>query len=92
MTTYYVATLARYVLVDATDEHEARVKGSAALWDLYADVRERLGCDVPIQIRTVRPATGEEVELMRWHNEMVARDSLTADYPPQKSLMHGDDI
>ena len=92
MTTYYVATLARYVLVEATDEREARLKGHAALCDLYADVRERLGCDVLIQIRTVRPVTGEEVELMRWHNEMVARDSLTADYPPQKSLMHGDDI
>ena len=75
MTTYLVATLARYVLVDAADEQEARAKGHAALHELYADLRERYGRDVPINILTIRPATDEEIELMRWHNEMVARET-----------------
>lgn len=75
MTIWYVATLARYVLVDAADENEARAKGRAALYDLYADVRERLGREVPIEIRTVRPATDDEVRLMGWHNAMVAREA-----------------
>lgn len=73
MTTYFVATLARYVLVDAADEAAARVAGQVALHDLYADLRERLGRDVPIEIRTVRPATDDEIELWRWHHEMLAR-------------------
>ena len=47
MTTYLVATLARYVLVDAESESEARQLGQPALHALYADVRERLGKDVP---------------------------------------------
>ena len=37
------------------------------------DLRERLGRDVPINILTVREATTEEIELMKWHNEMVAK-------------------
>jgi hypothetical protein len=40
MNTYYVATLAKYALVEAADESEARVAGHAALHDLYADVQE----------------------------------------------------
>jgi hypothetical protein len=75
MTTYLVATLARYVLVDATDEQDAIAKGRPALYDLYADVRERLGRDVPINVRTIRPATADEIELCRWHDEMVSRDA-----------------
>jgi len=74
MTTYLVATLARYVLVDAESESEARRLGQPALYDLYADVRERLGKDVPIEIRTVRPATDDEIDLWKWHHEMVARE------------------
>ena len=73
MTTYLVATLARYVLVDAESESEARRLGQPALYDMYADVRERLGKDVPIEIRTVRPATDDEIDLWKWHHEMVAR-------------------
>ena len=34
MTTYYVATLARYVLVDAESEADARERGRAALREL----------------------------------------------------------
>jgi hypothetical protein len=29
---------------------------------------------VPINIRTVRPATPEEIELWKWHNEMVGQE------------------
>jgi hypothetical protein len=74
MTTYYVASLARYVLVDAENEEQSRVLGQVALHELYADVRERLGKDVPIEIRTIRPATTDEIDLGRWHEEMVARE------------------
>lgn len=73
MTTYLVATLARYVLVDAESESVARRLGQPALHALYADVRERLGKDVPIEIRTVREATKEEIDLWNWHHEMIAR-------------------
>lgn len=75
MTTYLVATLSRYVLVEAKNEAEARRKGEPALRSLYADLREKLGHDVPIEIRTVRPATKNEIELWQWHQEMVARHS-----------------
>ena len=75
MTVYYVATLARYVLVEAADEDEARPPGQVALHDLYADVRERRGKDVRINILTVRPATDSEVELQRFHDEMMAREA-----------------
>ena len=51
-----------------------RQRGYAALYDLYADLRERLGKEVPITIHTVRLATADEIELMAWHNEMVARE------------------
>lgn len=75
MTTFYVATLARYVLVDAADETEARTRGQAALYELYTDLRERLRRDVPIEIRTIRPAKDDEIALMRWHDEMVTREA-----------------
>lgn len=75
MTTFYVATLARYVLVEADDETAARVVGHAALYDLYADLRERLGRDVPIEIRTIRPATTDEIDMMKWHRAMLAREA-----------------
>jgi hypothetical protein len=78
MTAYYVSTLARYVVVDAENETQARELGQVALHELYADVRERLGRDVPIEIHTVRPATTDEVDMTTWHNEMVARDAKKA--------------
>lgn len=61
--TYFVATVSRYVLVDAENEDEARRLGQVALHDLYADLRERMGKDVPVNIVTVRPATQDEIEL-----------------------------
>jgi len=75
MTTYLVATLARYVLVDAENETQARELGHAALHELYADMRERLGKEVPINILTIRTATSDEVEVMKWHHEKLAREA-----------------
>lgn len=72
MTTFYVATLARYVLVEAEDESAGRIAGRAALHELYADIRERLGREVPIEIRTIRPATTDEIEFCRWNEETLA--------------------
>ena len=74
MTTYLVATLARYVLVDADNEDAAGELGAPKLHELYADLRAKLGRDVPINICTVRPATEDEIELQRFHDEMVARE------------------
>ena len=67
MITYYIATLARYVLVEAEYEWEARERGYAALYEQYEDIRRRFGSGMPVEIRTVRPATEEEIEHMRWH-------------------------
>ncbi len=75
MTTYLVATLARYVLVDAESESEARRLGQPALYDLYAELRERLGRDVPIEIRTIREATQDEIDLWNWHHKMLEQES-----------------
>jgi len=74
MTKFYVATLARYVLVAAETEDQAREAGRRALYDLYADICEKFNHHVPINIRTVRPATPEEIELWKWHHEMVGRE------------------
>lgn len=75
MTTYLVATVARYVLVDAETEEHARELGSVALYDLYADLREKLGRDVPIAIHTVREATQDEIDLWTWHHKMIQREN-----------------
>ena len=74
MTTYLVPTIARYVLVDARDETEARELAMPALRELYADVRQRLGREVPIEIHTVRLATKDEIELWKWHHKMLKQD------------------
>lgn len=67
MTTYYVATLANYVLVDAANQTDARELGRAALAELTGKVTPN--------IRTIRLATGDEIELSRWHQEMLAREA-----------------
>src|SRR5262245_44682535 len=69
MATYYVATLARYVLVDADSDSEARQRGQAALRELYVVDQGRGGKNRPITITTVRLATDDEIELMRWHEK-----------------------
>ena len=71
MTTYFVATRFRYVLVDACDESEARELARPLLYELYADVRQRLDRDFPIEIHTVREATPGEIDLWKWHHEML---------------------
>jgi hypothetical protein len=75
MTMFYVAALARYVLVEAADESAARVAGQAALHELYADLREHLGRDFPLDIRTIRPATSDEIEFDCWQKAMLAREA-----------------
>ena len=74
MTAYYVATLARYVVVDAETESQARERGAAALHELYADLRARYGREVPIDIRVVRLATTDEIEMVRFHERMLANE------------------
>src|SRR4029079_16435849 len=75
MTTYYVATLARYVLVEADSEAQARERGQDALRDLYAE-DERASRSGPIRIATVRLATDDEIELMRWHAEKCSTEAV----------------
>lgn len=60
---WYVATLARYVLVQARDAAEARARGEAALGG------------TALMIRTVRLASADEIELQRWHDEQAADDT-----------------
>ena len=72
MPIYCVGTLARYVLVEAADETAAREAGVKALRELYAPE----GRVAPIEIQTIHPATDDEIELQRWHDEMVARDAV----------------
>ncbi len=67
MTTFYVATLSHYVLVDAANETDAHELGCLALVELTGNATPT--------IRTIRPATGDEIELSRWHQEMLARET-----------------
>lgn len=74
MKTWLVATLARYVLVEADDLTQARELGRRELHDLYADLRQRLGREVTIEIRTVREASDEEIDLWIWHHNMLREE------------------
>ena len=74
MSTYYVATLASYVLVDAADECEARREGATALSRMNAE----RGSNAPVHVRTVRLATDDEIELLGWHEEQVAHEARQA--------------
>jgi len=71
---YFVATVTRYVIVNAKEEADACELAKPMLHELYADIRERLGREVPINIHTVRPATNEEITQWNWHWEMVAKE------------------
>jgi hypothetical protein len=73
MTTFYVATLAKYVLVEAENEEHARELGRVGLEKLHAEVGRRLGKDPPVNILVVRPATTDEIEFCRWGEEMIAQ-------------------
>ncbi len=72
MTTYYVATLARYVLVEAENEGQALELGRVALEEQRVELRRRLDRDVPVNILVVRPATTDEIEFCRWGEELLA--------------------
>ena len=76
MTTYYVATLSSYVLVEAASEDDARCLGRVALAALFADYRG----DLNVEIRTVRPATDEEIEFWQWHRESLEGERASATY------------
>lgn len=67
MFTYYVATLANYVLVNAANEADARELGRAALVELTGNATPN--------VRTIRLATNDEIELSRWHQEMLDRET-----------------
>ncbi|OAI57941.1 hypothetical protein AYO47_00165 [Planctomyces sp. SCGC AG-212-M04] len=69
---YFVASLARYVVVDALNEDDARSKGHAALVELYAGSG---ASNHPVEIRTVRPATPDEVALCAYHAAKVAEEN-----------------
>jgi hypothetical protein len=60
---FLIGVRARYVLVDAADEADARSKGEDALRELYSHIWRK---GVPIGVTTVRPATDDEVE--RWRS------------------------
>jgi hypothetical protein len=71
-TTYLVATLARYVLVDAANEDEACRLGYIALRKMFVDEAGPFAKEVPINLDTVRPATDDEIALQRAHERNVA--------------------
>jgi len=73
MTAFYVATRARYVVVEAADEAEARRLGQPALQELHTDLGKQIGRDLPVEFHVVRPATDDEIELWRWHQELLGQ-------------------
>lgn len=73
--TYYVATRILVVLVQASDETEARGLGQAALDSLYA---KRLRRPVAATIREVRPATDDEIALDRRDQRKGRRRTVPA--------------
>jgi len=73
MTMFYVATRARYVLVEAANDTDARRLGQPALRELHAEIDQRIGRDVPVEIHVVRPATRDEIELWKWHQELLGQ-------------------
>lgn len=62
MTTYLIGARARYVLLDAENEAEARTRGEICLRDLYSQIGLQ---NVPIEVQTVRPATSDEIRFWR---------------------------
>jgi len=73
MTPFYVATRARYVVVEAANEIDARLLGQPALQELHADLGKQIGRDLPVEIHVVRPATSDEIELWQWHRELLGQ-------------------
>jgi hypothetical protein len=73
-TTFFVAMRFRYVLIDADDEQEAMEESREKFHELFADLRERLGGFLLIEIQTCRPATDEEIELWNAHCANLNRE------------------
>jgi hypothetical protein len=73
MMTYYVATLAKYVLVEAENVGQAIELGRIGLEKLHAEVGRRLGKEIAVNILVVRPTTTDEVESCRWGEEALAQ-------------------
>jgi hypothetical protein len=73
MTMFYVATRARHVVVEATDEAEARRLGLPELQKLHTRVSTSIGRNLPVEIHVVRPATDDEIELGRWNREFLGQ-------------------
>jgi hypothetical protein len=65
---YRVATLSRYVLVEAADETEARTLGNTALRELFPELMAKT------TVRSVTLATPEDIEPWRWHQDFLARE------------------
>ena len=70
---YRVATLSRYVLVEAADETEAHQLGETALRELDPELMQKT------TVRTVRPATEDEIEFWKWHQDLLARERQPTD-------------
>lgn len=64
MTTFYVATLSTYVLVNAETEDEALQVGTQ-------QIKAQFGLTAPVRI--VRKATADEIRLQAWADE-IERD------------------
>ena len=73
MTTFYVATLSQYVLVEAKDETAARAAAVPGLTARYAGFGLSPD-DIATRIRTVRPATADEIEFWQAHQTAVAQE------------------
>jgi hypothetical protein len=84
---YVAATVARYVLSEATDEMQARELATPLLYELYAGTRRKLGRDTPIQIHTVRLTTAEETALWKWHKGDDGRRMMRS-ITPSDRLIH----
>ncbi|HEY2148473.1 MAG TPA: hypothetical protein VGH32_11080 [Pirellulales bacterium] len=54
---------------------KGRGRGKAALEELYAELRQHYPA-IELDIRTVRPATLDEIEFCRSNEEALARESM----------------
>lgn len=76
MEMYYVASSVRYALIFADDEAAAWVAGHEALHQLHVELCEQTGQETPVEIRTLRPATADEMDDWIWderrHTEELA--------------------
>lgn len=79
---YFVATLSRYVLVEADDVDQARTRALPELQRLYDEDPPPGGQPLPITIRISRPATPDEIETWEWF-----QDQQLAEHNPEEPIM-----